>query len=590
VEVRQRKEWAEIYQAIADQLPVVVENAIIEVPSVLLDGVVARAVTFKNCIVRGAFVATRVTFAETLSIIDTVFEGGLDLGGCRINGYLVVQNIECRSVANFEGLSVAGHALFDGCIFKTKPVFDMASFGQFTNLAASTFEDGASFVSAAFAGHLLLSTPKCAGDFDLTWATLGGTLSVSDAEFLADLKCESARIAGTVSISNTNFGPGAALSLERTVVGGDVIVNKCEFEKTSGNCLNLNSIAISGGCGLRRFTCSGNFTMLDARISRYLEIGTVDSKNVAATQRETIFLNNFSLSGLHLEGYLWCTATVFRRQKEGNPPDFAGVKIDGQTYIMACEFTDGANFNRAVFGGVYGTNATFERKVTFEGTRFLSAARFLPGSIFADGVEFYFAEFSQEANFGGAQISKRLSLRYAHFRHSLLFESKGDEIRVPDVVEFRDNIGARVEVALRGCTYAMIELPYEVAGLDDFLDRLTGNDLNSFIYLEGYLRQSGQLEEANRVRYHWSRLEGLRMLRFRPRWWLNRVHKYTTRYGTALSPLVTSALFIGVFGLVVDWIPQLHSEAKTIQMVSWTAASLTVALIGDVARRRVWPA
>ncbi len=588
---RQRKDWEEICRAITDKVPVNVENAIIEVTTELRHCIVARELNFINCIVRGSFTATRVTFAESISFVDTIFEDGLDLGGCSINGNLVAQNVECRSSADFEGISITGLSFFEQCTFKTNPNFTMASFGPYTSIEGSTFEDGATFISATFAGHLILADiPKCVGEFDLTWAAIGATLNANDCVFDGDLTCCRARVNGTVLISETRFGPDAALNLEQTAVGADVVIQKCVFAKVIGNCLNLESISVSGGCKIERVTCQGGFTMFNSKVSRYLWIGTFDSVDNPATKHETYFFRNFNLSSLRLDGYFWCTGTVFESEGKAAPPDFTDVKIDGQTYIMFCEFKGGANFNRADFRGVFGTNAVFTRQVTFEGSHFLKGVRFLPSCSFADGIEFYFAEFDQEANFGGAKIRKRISLRYAQFRHSLLFELKGSEQGEHDIVDFQDDAGNKVIVELRGCSYARLVLPYEFERLQEFIDRVPEDDKNSLIYLEQYLLKSGRREYADRVRYHRNLLEGLRMPKFRLGWCMNRLHKYITHYGTIVSPLLLFALVLAVFGLLVDYVPHLDSSwTKIIQTLCWAVAGFVITLSMDAVRRKIWP-
>ena len=57
-----RKDWAEIYKCLSDGAPVTVENALIEIPQTLRHGRVAREFNLINCVVRGAFPATRVEF------------------------------------------------------------------------------------------------------------------------------------------------------------------------------------------------------------------------------------------------------------------------------------------------------------------------------------------------------------------------------------------------------------------------------------------------------------------------------------------------------------------------------------------------
>src|SRR6266496_1987768 len=121
-----RKDWAEIHKCISDGVPVTVENALIEIPSTLRHGRVAREFNFINCVVRGTFTATSVQFAESVSFTGTTFENGLDLDGCSIDGSLYLTDAIIKERASFEGLTVARQAFFDGCEFEVEPKFVLA--------------------------------------------------------------------------------------------------------------------------------------------------------------------------------------------------------------------------------------------------------------------------------------------------------------------------------------------------------------------------------------------------------------------------------------------------------------------------------
>ena len=83
-------------------------------------------------------------------------------------------------------------------------------------------------------------------------------------------------------------------------------------------------------------------------------------------------------------------------------------------------------------------------------------------------MDFYFAQFGDEANFGGACIAGSLNLCDAQFSHSLLFDHKGA------IVQFSDKNGLAY-VSLRGCTYGRLVLPNEYAGLQDYLADRAGS-------------------------------------------------------------------------------------------------------------------
>ncbi len=87
-----RKKWSEIYQHISDGLPVSENGVLIEMPGGVQHGRVAREFNLTNCVVRGAFVAKRVLFAESVSFTGTTFENGLGLDGCSVEGNLFLSD------------------------------------------------------------------------------------------------------------------------------------------------------------------------------------------------------------------------------------------------------------------------------------------------------------------------------------------------------------------------------------------------------------------------------------------------------------------------------------------------------------------
>lgn len=478
-----RKDWAEIYKCLSDGAPVTVENALIEIPQTLRHGRVAREFNLINCVVRGAFTATRVEFQESVSFEGTTFENGLNLDGCSIDGNLYVNGAVIKEKTSSKGLTVARQAFFDGCTFEVEPNFVLAHFGPFTSFQKVVFAAGATFIRATFDGYLALNNlPDCRGPVVLSLATVGGPLDLSKSKFLGSLTGNSMKVNGAIILTDTEFGPDATLSLFRATVEGQLKLERCTFKNEKVVCLNLGGIAVTGGCEMNHVVCLGGFQMNDARISRFLWIGKEHTKH------DTFFARGFNLSSLRLDGALTCVGIAFGPPpKDGaespiapddkvEPPDFSGMRIDDRVYIMGCKFPRGANFNRADISGVFGLSASLKRSVSFEGTRFQKAARFLPGCVLEQGADFYFAQFGDEANFGGARIAGQLNLSYARLNDSLLFDHKGD------IVQFSDEkVFARV--LLRGCTYIRLVLPAEYAGLKEFLARVPATDKNSFVFL-----------------------------------------------------------------------------------------------------------
>lgn len=591
-----RKDWAEILRRITDGLPVNENGVLIEIPEGVQSGRVTREFNLINCVVRGVFLAKRILFAESVSFANTIFENGLDLDGCSIDGNLFLNDAIIRENASFEGLTVTRHAFFDRCTFEVQPNFGLAHFGSFTSFKEVVFAAGAFFISGTFDGHLALNNlPDCRGPVDLSLATIGGPLHVNESKFLGSLIGNSMKVSGPILLTDTEFGPDATLSLFRATVEGQLKLERCTFKNEKAVCLNLDGIAVAGGCEMNHVVCLGEFRMNDARISRFLWIGEVDEKNIEnPTQHYTFFASQFSLSSLRLDGALTCAGIAFSPPpKDGaetpvapddklGPPDFSGMRVDDRVYIMGCNFPRGANFNRADIGGVFGLSASSKRSISFEGTRFQKAARFLRGCVLEQGANFYFAQFGDEANFGGARVAVELNLSYAQLNDSLLFDHKGDIVRFSDEKVL-------TQVVLRGCTYTRLVLPAEYSGLKEFLARVPATDTNSFVFLEQYLRKSGRRELANQVRIHWNECEIAQMLVPSFRWFWRYAHKHTTSYGTTPTCLIIIAVIVGVANVAAPYFGMPKTWLTTFQVVSATLGAFLLSLATDALRRRVWP-
>lgn len=462
-------------------------------------GVIRGQIRLQDCVVRGQFRASRVAFSESLVFEGTRFEDGIRLDGCSIEGDLAALGITCRSEAKFERLTVHGRCSIDGqCEFEPDVDFTLAALEGYTDIAAR-FRQGASFLQAKFGSSLILAA-KCDAGFDLSFSSINGLLDVTkDFVISGLLNLAQASVTGIVVVEMSGFAPTAQLSLEHTRLGSSLSLRNGSLSQPGGTSINLKGMdiagdlsltdttvgdppavegkrpdaltlqgaAVRGSATLSRVVCAGPASLFGATIAGRLWLDRTGSADSEAMFGGPV---NFSRARL---GEFWCPDVTFA----GNV-DFTDLSVERTAYVFGCEFRGRTDFNRAQFSGVFGCQAVFHGPATFEGTTFKRAARFVSTDhnrcLFKGVADFYFAEFEQEANFGGASFEKALDLRYAQFSGALLFERKylDDDIG-PDETAFADKT---VEIKLRGCRYETLVLPQDFRSLDDFVARLRSND------------------------------------------------------------------------------------------------------------------
>jgi hypothetical protein len=302
------------------------------------------------------------------------------------------------------------------------------------------------------------------------------------------------------------------------------------------------------------------------------------------------------------------------------------MKIAGAVHIYRCRFSSehSVHFNRSEFLDVFGTNATFGGPVSFQGCRFRKGARFLSRCSFEGPVEFYFSQFDEEGNFGGATFKNSLNLQNTYFAHSLMFFLKGGEEATFDDT-FR-----KVTIDLRGCKYNSLELQkWDTHSLNEFVSRIFPYERSVFIGLEGFLIRSGKIELANSVRYGWNydegrqlaedvkvawtrvkvtwtRREGKALLESSWRWfralwpWFqNWIVGFTAAYGTNMVKLAALILILTILPDVVDWLATPHTGTLGVRILEFVrtikpgwhvlGAGIVLAILGQAILRRVKP-
>ena len=559
----------------------------------------ARDFSLRNCIVRGTLTFNFVTFGESVSFTDTVFEGGISLTGCKIQCQFVNVGVEFWNTAEFEGLSVGGHAYFERVVFKAAPNFAMTSWGPFTTFNGTKFDHGAAFLSATFGGHAVFEndTQATGGPIDLTFATINGMFLAHRSRFEQSLLLVSVRTAGAIRITETEFGPEAMLSLYHARIGGDLEIKECRFLSAS-TCLYLDGVQVDGGCSVGSVSCRGGTYAQNARFRSYLAIGGLQKRVDGEAQKKSQFDGAFSLSGSKVDDSLNCTDAVFKGDVQKDDKDkkdkdvepealFTGMKVGDDTYIIRCNFKHGAKFHRSQFTGVFGTDSHYDGFVSCQNTRFHNAVRFLPGCTFERGADFYFCTFDEEANFGGATIRVELTLQNCEFRRSLLFVDPTHKS-----VFTRFDGDARLQ--LTGSTYGTLE-PATADSLQQLIGRIPNvptEDL-SLVFLEQWLRRSGRQEEADMVRYHCFERRSGRLAWWSRNWWQlswNRFYRASTGYGTVVWPVLVVALLTGAAALAVTLMPGPDSVWKgTTKAICTALATSALGLGMEPVKRRLWP-
>lgn len=588
---REPIEWAEILRRIGDQQAVAIDNATINVGSQFRNGTVAREFSLTNCIVRGTLTFHSVTFGETVSFTDTVFEDGVNLTGCRIQGQFVSSSVAFRRVAEFEGLSVGGRASFEKTVFAAPANFGMSSWGPLTNFDATTFDAGAVFSSVTSAGRMVFANgTRSAGPIDFSLATIGGMFRVAKAQFDREVILANAQIKGALHALDSVFGVDASLGMYHARVDGDVSIKQCQF-LTAGEALNLRGARIDGGTTIGPVSCAGGVSLGDAKFGSYLAIGGLHRETDGQPGLPTRFDSTFSLAGARVEGFLNCFDVEFRKAGQMPPDerqeaDFTGLKVGDDTYIMRCVFERGVLFHRSRFTGVFGTDARYAGFAGFQGSRFHRAVRFLRGTVFEADAEFYFCNFDEEANFGGARIRRSLNLLHCRFLHSLLFDLPTQSSRT----QFEESATLRLD----GSTYEAL-VPATAASVLELIGRipLEPREDASFIVLERQLRRSGRPDEADAVRYERFTRQGGRLSllsREVGQWAWSRFYRISTRYGTRGWRVLVVAVSSGATAVAVvytGWPAKPESDA--IATVFAAVGGFALALWVEPLKRRLWP-
>ncbi len=590
---RERKDWDQICKALTENQSVSIENAIIEVGAQMQNGAVVRDLSIRNCVIRGTFSFNFVTFGESVSFTDTIFEDGIDLTGCRIQGQFVNCGVEFRGKAEFEGMSVGGDAYFERAVFNVEPNFAMTSWGSVTRFCGTKFNRGAAFLSATFGGHLLFygDTLVTGAEADLTFATINGIFSAVGSSFEKSLLLVSVRTDSAVLITKVEFGTEARLNLNNAQIGGELNIEDCRFLSNS-ICLCLDMVQVEGNCSVGVITCHGDTSMQYARFRSHLSIGDHQKPVEGETKKQSQFNGSFSLEGSKVDDNFGCANTVFKgavrkdeksQKVEKLPTYFTGMKVGGETHIYWCDFNHGIKFNRSQFAGVFGTNSCYGDFLECQGAQFHSSVRFFTGCTFKGGAHFYFCIFDQEANFGGAKISVQLVLTNCEFRRSLLFV---DHMHKSALAQFDKD----ANLQLKGSTYGALE-----PSTDEYLKKLIGQIPNvplqdvPLVFLEQCLRRSERQKEADMIRYH--RFERLKK---RLSWWsFNGLYlgfyQVSSGYGTIIWPVFIVALLTGAAVLSIQLVPLLGSDWKIVEAICGVLSTTALALWVDGVKRRLWP-
>lgn len=459
---------------------------------------------------------------------------------------------------------------FTNCVFRGQFAAHAVTFTKGISLIDCIFEDGCDLHGCTVRGPLLAE--KVRFNKELNFETIAITAQTQFIECIFETRPNFAlaSFGSFTGLFETKFKDG--VEFLGATFGGHLLFDAVSVD--SGD-VNLTWSAIVGNLSIKKSAFAGPVEC------KQLKAGS----NLLITETKFDVGSTVGLSGASIQTNLEIEKCTFSNTSD-NCLYLGDVTISGATYIFNSEVEGRAYFNRGDFHGVFGTNSTFKGKATFEGCHFHRAIRFLRGALLR-GAEFYFSEFEREANFGGVTISDSLSLRFARFENALMFELKGDQ--APDITIFDDQGDNLVQIDLRGATYSRLILPGAFNDLKVFAKRIPPAEKNSFIYLEQYLRQSGQIDGANYIRYYRNSVEGSRLSKFTLSWWNNRLRKWLTLYGTIVWPLIVCAIAISVFGLAIDYIPSFRPWVKLLQTISWTTAGLIVAFVIDVVRRNVWP-
>lgn len=611
-------------------------------------GLVQAQLSLVDCIFTDPFFAKNVTFGESLIFENVTFEQGLDLEGSIINANFYAFGVTCEEKCNLERLTVRGRCSFnERCAF-TGMNLTLAVFEGYADLAGK-FHGGLAADQTTFKNSLIFAV-QCDETISLAYASFGKVLLVGEnAQIENLLNLKYASIAGAAIVRMKKFGPNARLSMQYARLGSSLELTDGRLLNPPDTCIDLHGIEVTGDISILRMSLgeppAGNghsLSLESARVGGNAKITLAESRgkiNLFSASisgrlwvdRESDSSPNAACKSINVSnsqlGEFWCKNVLVTGGADPSQTysNFAEVNVKGVTEISGCEFRTAANFNRARFGGRFGCWARFLEPAYFETAAFRGPVRFLriwkdkhyESCEFNGGVRFYFADFEQEANFGGAKFSRFLDLRFAKFSRALLFEWKMlKEDSVPERTQFDDSSG-RVEISLRGCQYQALVLRYDAAALpkrlkhtsnhsakpssesqelSDFMARFPVNDsaalypdhprkddLLPLLYLERYLRKEGRTLLADQVRR-----ERFSRQRNHPTgfwdWLWNWTYYGLSNYGTSVVQTIPGVLISGALlatnGFLMTFLPRINKDPYS-ELVKAALAAL-VALFGGI--------
>lgn len=629
----------------------VVQRALSLVNCIVRGGLICDHVTFAeslsltNTVFEEILDLTGCTFTADIVADGMQCKGQAIFRSIRLIGQWSSNRALFLGAFDFENATIGGQAYFEECTFEaSRPNFAMAVFGGYTSFQQARFNKGGDFLSTTFQGHLFLDGLHSDGELQFTWSSVQGHLSLSECSFTKTVRLERVSVGGDLLVIGTRFDKDANFCLEASHLRGLAVIQDCEFggdvrfsDTTFGDrftfgltepgdeaqwmvcprgaslagssflcplnitgvrfgrvanrneeCFSLVGAQLPAGCEFKRVEFNGKASFINARVGRDFTFGLID-ESLERQNGDTVFRSDVDFTSLQVDGIFACYGVEFQGSS-----NFSEMRITGPTYIFCSCFMRAAEFNRSEFLGVFGASSDFHGLVDFQGVQFRKAVRFLvipsltQECVFNDHVDFYFAKFDHEANFGGATFNKSLSLRYVQFRHSLLFELKSPE----STTKFEDS-ESKVTIDLTGCSYGALLFPgwnstnpeEVVARLEEFIGRIDPFDRAVFVFLERSLRKSGRRELADIVRFHWHLCEGGQMKAFSARWIWDRLLRIFTGYGTKIRHIVLIVLIL----ILADAVLAFAEVPRVATGIIGTLAAIGIALLGDALRRRLLP-
>jgi hypothetical protein len=582
-----------------------------------------------------------------------VLPGKAELKGTSVEGQWTSEGAVFADGIDVQYGCFRGPVSFQSCRFEGESaIFALATYFQTVDFTGARFSAaGASFLAASFRSHLFFNQVQSAGELSFGMCKIDGALSADNCRFWQAVEFGSATISaglvlggtrcrGVFNCSSLTVGP---VRIDHCCYAKDLIFSQALMRSisitdsvfTRNACCNLSSAEIQGECYIYNSRFGADLSLGSARLGS-LNLGFGGKADpfkddFASLQSANIVLyRDLGLTNAYIQGSM----SLYRVLCLGKA-DFGEMRVDAPADVFLCRF--GINeegdedelfwqletrvidkllsrqrkliqdqesqvvFNRSEFRSRMGIVAVFQRPAHFHGMRCQSTFRFLPRCVFHKPVEFYFATFADEANFGGAEFKDKLSLNNAHFQRALKFEL----LRPPK----RTKVSAGVIIEIGECTYnSLQELPSwesesspgetEEDDLARFLDHLEG-DRGSFVFLEQYYRKVGEADYADRVRRHWRTREGLKKRHLA--WLWDQLLRRATGYGTRVAPLVMAIIILGAVDIALqiyavklelwnaDKLTVAGAHVRIAHLIVATAVTVLVVTLGDTFRRSLWP-